>query len=333
MKRFLCLALCVITAIFAAACDHGGSVIPTGAADETLPPAETLAPTEPAQPDVSGSAGMMAFMERFDDDPTVGDKLVYEDENLTVNVHGINYALAAGPELHLTVDNRSDKDITVQAPYAVIDDYMMTPELSIDVPAGKSANGNLYLRYSALAWADITCIHKIEFALRIVETKSYNPLFTTDLISLSTSAASEMNEYDESGQVAYDDRGVKIIFKTPFADTDPNGSPVYEYDGNTVMLVYLSNSTDRSVAVRTGSVIVNGYDMTSVMNRTVLPQKHAADTVTFYKMDLEEYGIDAVDSVKVSFVIKDAESWETIDTTDLISVKLPEKTAPSPTEV
>ena len=32
-----------------------------------------------------------------------------------------------------------------------------------------------------------------------------------------------------------------------------------------------------------------------------------------------------IDSIKVSFTIKDADNWETIDSTDLISVTLPEK--------
>jgi hypothetical protein len=53
-----------------------------------------------------------------------------------------------------------------------------------------------------------------------------------------------------------------------------------------------------------------------------LPGKRAVDTVTFYRMDLDEYDIDAIDSIKMSFQIKDAESWETIDSTDMIAVRL-----------
>ena len=44
--------------------------------------------------------------------------------------------------------------------------------------------------------------------------------------------------------------------------------------------------------------------------------------MTFYKQELKEYGIDAIDSVKVSFEIKDADTWEQIDSTDMIGVEL-----------
>ncbi len=327
MKRMLCLALCVLTAVFCCSC--GDDPSPTEATDSS---AATAAPTEQTNPD--SSAAVKAFMEDFDDTPTVGDKILYVDANMTVTVHGINYAPIAGPELHLKITNNFDKDITVQSPYAVVNGCMLTPELSIDVPSGKSKSGNMTLRYTGLAYADITCIRTIEFALRVVETKSYNPIMTTDLITLKTSAAATPAETDKtpavSGQTAYDNKDIRILFKDPLAQPeDQNGAlePIYTNDGDAMLLVYIENNTDRSVAVRTDDVTVNGCDMTSVMNRTVLPGKRAVDTVTFYRMDLDEFDIDTIDSIKMSFRIKDAETWETIDSTDMIAVKLKEPEA------
>ena len=324
MKRILCLALCAIMAVLVCACDSDTK--PT-----TATQAETTAATKDSTPSSateSPNTGLMAFMESFNDNPTVGDKLIYNDDKITVNVHGINYAVTAGPELHLVIDNHLDKDITVQAPYCVINGFMMTPEFSVDVPAGKSSTGNLCLRYSNLAYADITCITDIGFALRIVETNSFNPIFTTDQITIKTSAANgKKPEYDESGQVAYDDNDIKIVFKEPLKKYRSSGesSPVYTSEGNPTLLVYIYNGTDRSIAVQTNDVTVNGYDVTSVMNRTVLPGKRAVDTVTLYQMDLDEHGIDTIDSIKVSFEIKNAETWQTVCTTDMISVELPSK--------
>ena len=329
MKRILCIALCALAAILACSC--GNDKAEPTVADETE--ASKPAATETAASTESSNAGLKAFMEKFDDTPTVGDKLIYEDENITVNVHGINYAVTAGPELHLVIDNHLDKDITVQAPYAVINSYMMTPELNITVPAGKSAGGNLCLSYTNLAYADITCIKDIEFVLRVVEPKNYNPIFTTDMIGLKTSAVKdEKIEYDEGGQIAYDDNDIKIVFKNlPASDskTDEGVSPIYTGDGNAELPVYIYNGTDRTISVQTGSVTVNGYDLTSVMNRTILPGKRAVDTVTFYRMDLDEHSIDAIDSAKISFEIKDAETWKSIYSTDMISVKLQSRAEPT----
>ena len=97
-------------------------------------------------------------------------------------------------------------------------------------------------------------------------------------------------------------------------------------------MVYMYNGTEQNIAVRTDDVIVNGYDMTSAMNCTILPDKRAVDVVTFYKLDMEEFGIDEIDSVKVSFEIKNADNWETLDATDMISVELAAKETQAPTE-
>ena len=317
MKRIFCLILCALTALFCCACGDNNDTpteTVTEAVTEAATPDEATTATEAAESDARAS--LKAFMARFDDTPTVGDKLVYEDKDLTVTVHGINYAPISGPELHLTIENRCGKDIAVSAPYAAVNGYMITPELNIDVPHDKSANGNLTLPYFSLAIADITCIREIEFALRITEARTYNPLFTTDLISVKTSAKQEdTSPADDSGQTVYDEDGVKIILKGVSTDR--------AYSDGAEMMVCIFNDTDRNIAVRTDDITVNGYEMTSsVLNRTVLSGHRAADAVTFYKQELKEYGIDTIDSVKVAFEIKDADTWEVLDSTDMINVEL-----------
>ena len=47
---------------------------------------------------------------------------------------------------------------------------------------------------------------------------------------------------------------------------------------------------------------------------------------------MEEHDIEEIDNVKVSFTIKDTENWETIDSTELISVTLPEKSTETASE-
>ena len=330
MKRILCLLLCVLMAAAVCACTDDTATDETQA--ETSIDTDVTEASEPTQAATASDAGdkalMKAFMERFDDTPTVGDKQVYQDDNLTVDIHGINYAPTAGPELHLTIFNGFDKDITVQASYAVINGYMITPELSIDIPSGKSANGNLVIPYKSLAIADITLVKNIDFALRIVETKSYNPIFRTENISVLTSADQTAETvYDESGQTVYDDNDIKIVLKG--INTDLSFSDGAELN------VYMFNGTDRSITIQTGDVTVNGYDMTSVMNRVLLPDTHVADVVTFYKQDMDEYSIDTIDSVKVSFEIKDADTWEEIDCTGMIAAELkqPETSAVSDEEL
>jgi hypothetical protein len=137
----------------------------------------------------------------------------------------------------------------------------------------------------------------------------------TDLITVSTSSDDGKETVcNENGQTAYDKDGVKIILQGVNIDR--------AYSDGAELMVYMCNETDKSIAIQTDEVIVNGYDMTSAMNLTLLPGKRAVDVVIFYKLDMEEYNIDVIDSVNISFTLKDAETWDTVDSTDLINVDI-----------
>ena len=318
MKRIICLALCALAALLACACDNTkDSSTPTQA-----PPVETEAQQTPDSvppTENGGSVNLKKFINAFDTKPTVTEqKKIYDDEKLSVSLKGIDYTAVSGPQLQLTIENKSDKEIVVQSPYSIVNGYMITPELNAKIAPSKSTDCSLTLPYFKLAIAGITSIKKVEFALRSVDSKTYNPIATTELITVETSAEQVKEaECDESGQVAYDDNDIKIILKGVNTDR--------AYSDGTEVIVYMFNGTDQKIAIRAKDVVVNGYDMTSAMNSTILPDKRAVDVVTIYKLDLKEHDIEEIDSIKVSFTIKDADNWETIDSTDLISVTLPEK--------
>ena len=322
MKKIICLMLCALSMTLMCACDKGGDAAPTEAEIETAVQ-QTDAPATPDQS--SDTLGLKSFIAGFDTTPTVEEKVLYEENDLTVKVIGLDYTAISGPGVKLEIENGSNKDIIIQSPYAVVNDFMISPEMNLSAVAGKSAVGTLTLPYFSLAISEITSLKHIEFALRIVEAKSYEPIFKTELLSVTTSSEQDTESaYDDSGQIAYDDNDIKIVLKGVNTDR--------AYSDGAELMVYLYNGTDRNIAVRTGDVIVNGCDMTSAMNCTVLPDKRAVDVVVFYTLDMEEFGIDEIDSVKVSFEIKDAENWETIDSTGLISVDLEQTPAEADAE-
>lgn len=331
MKRIICLAMCALAALLACACDKDNTE-PTQAPTQeqtqkqTETVAETAVQTTAVPTEAADTLGLKAFINSFDKSAVAKEKQVYNKDGLSITVTGIDYAAVSGPGLQLSIENRLNKNIIVQAPYAVVNGCMISPEMSAEVPGGKSAVGTLTLPYFNLAISDIKTLKKIEFALRIVEADSYNPLMKTDLISVSTSADDGKETVcSESGQIAYDKDDIRIVLQGVNTDR--------AYSDGAELMVYMCNNTDSSIAIQTDDVIVNGYDMTSAMNLTILPGKRAVDVVTFYKLDMEEYDIDVIDSVNVSFTIKNAENWETIDSTDLINVELKQaETAASATQ-
>lgn len=317
MKRIICLALCALAALLACACGNTKDSTSTQAPQEETQAQQTPDSVPPTED--GNSLSLKKFISSFDKKPEVAEqKKLYEDENLSVSVKGIDYTAVSGPQLQLNIENRSNKEIVAQSPYSIVNGYMITPELNGKIAAAKSADCSLTLPYFKLAIANITSIKKVEFAVRLVDAKTYNPITTTDLITVETSAKQDEEvECDESGQVAYDKDDIKIIFKGVNIDR--------AYSDGAELMVYMYNGTDQKIAVRAKDVVVNGYTMTSAMNSTILPNKRAVDVVTFYKLDMEEHDIVDIDSIKVSFTIKDADNWETIDSTDMISVTLPEK--------
>lgn len=317
MKRIICLALCALAALLACACGNTKDSTPTQAPQEETQAQQTPDSVPPTED--GNSLSLKKFINSFDKKPTVAEqKKLYDDENLTVSVKGIDYAAVSGPQLQLNIQNKSNKEIVAQSPYSIVNGYMITPELNGKVAAAKSADCSLTLPYFKLAISSINSVKKVEFAIRLVDAKSYNPIATSDLITVETSAKQDEEvECDESGQVAYDKDDIKIIFKGVNTDR--------AYSDGAELMVYMYNGTDQKIAVRAKDVVVNGYTMTSAMNSTILPDKRAVDVVTFYKLDMEEHDIEDIDSIKVSFTIKDADNWETIDSTDMISVTLPEK--------
>lgn len=317
MKRIICLALCALAVLLACACGNTKDSTPTQAPQEETQAQQTPDSVPPTED--GNSLSLKKFINSFDKKPTVAEqKKLYDDENLTVSVKGIDYAAVSGPQLQLNIENKSNKEIVAQSPYSIVNGYMITPELNGKIAAAKSADCSLTLPYFKLAISSINSIKKVEFAIRLVDAKSYNPIATTDLITVETSAKQDEEvECDESGQVAYDKDDIKIIFKGVNTDR--------AYSDGAELMVYMYNGTDQKIAVRAKDVVVNGYTMTSAMNSTILPDKRAVDVVTFYKLDMEEHDIEDIDSIKVSFTIKDADNWETIDSTDMISVTLPEK--------
>lgn len=322
MKKFICLMLCALAAVTVCACDTDNTQPSTEAATETAQVQET----EAATPDESsGTLSLKTFIASFDKTAAVEEQAVYEDKDVKITLTGIDYSAISGPGLKFNIENTCGKGVIIQSPYAVVNGYMISPEMNIEVPEGKTVPGTLTLPYFNLAISRITSLQKIEFVLRIVEAKTYEPITTTDLITVTTTVEQEeQTACDDSGQLAYDDNDIKITLKGVNTDR--------AYSDGAELLVYMYNGTDKNIAVRTDDVIVNGCDMTSAMNCTVLPDKRAVDVVVFYTLDMMEYGIDEIDSVKVSFEIKDAENWETIDSTGLINVELTPKETECPTE-
>ena len=307
MKRILCFILLAVLVCSLAACGE-----PVAEPTETVPPTEA---TEDPPTESEGELDLKAFIEAFDTAPAIDESVIYDDQGVIVTAKSIAYDPINGPVLTLSVQNSGESAVTVQSDLSSVNGYMLDAPFTVECPAGKSVDGRMELSYRSLALAGISVIGRVEFILRVMDSKSFDQLAQSEPITLTTSAdQSVITAADDSGQTAYDSGGVKIVLK----GIDERRM----YTDGTALIVYTENSTDRNISVQTGEIKVNGYDFTSAMTAVILPGKKAVDIVTFFDMDMQEYDVSEIDSVELSFKIIDEATWKTVAETGMIAVEI-----------
>ena len=267
------------------------------------------------------SAGDIASKENDKKDESTTQSVpkdVFIEETVLVDEAGVKIVAKKletdsfmGPELKLLIENNSGKNLTVQARNESVNGYMITSIFSADVVDGKKANDSMTFSSSELEMCGITTIADIEFSFHIFTTEDWETYLDTDPISVKTSAA-ETYEYtiDDSGDVAYDGNGIKIVVKGLDEDTLFGSSVV----------VYIENNSSKNVTVQTRDVSVNGFMVDAIFSQDVVIGKKAVTDITFMSTELEENEITTVEDVELSFHIFESDSWDTIVDTDVVKI-------------
>lgn len=217
-----------------------------------------------------------------------------------------------GSEVKILIENNSEKNLTVQARNSSINGYMVENMLSADVAAGKKANDSITFMSSDMELCGIEAIASMEFSFHIFTTDDWETYLDTSVIQLKTSIADTYTQtYDDSGDVAYDKSGVKIVIKGLSTDDSLLGPSI---------LVYIENNSQQNITVQTRDVSINDFMLDPIFSCDVAPGKRAVDTITFMSSELEDNNISAIETVELSFHIFDYSDWETIADTDTITI-------------
>lgn len=243
---------------------------------------------------------------------TITETVLVDEAGVKITAKSLDTKGFMGPEIKLLIENNSGKDLTFQCRNASVNGYMVEPMMSVDVVNGKKANDSLTFMNSDLELCGITEIADMEFSFYIFTTADWEDYLETPLIQLKTSLAdSYQYTYDDSGDVAYEGNGVKIVVKGLNEDMSIMGPSV---------VVYIENTGDKDVTVQARDVSVNGFMFDPIFSCDIGAGKHAVDTITFMSSDFEENGISAIETLELSFHIFDFDNWDTIVDTDVISL-------------
>ncbi len=243
---------------------------------------------------------------------TIAEQELYNENGVVITATGFSETGIFGPEVKLLIENNSEKNITVQARNGSVNGYMVDFQISSDVAAGKKTNDALSLLSTDLENSNISTICDIEFNFHIFNTDSWEDFTDSELITIATSASGSYEQsYDDSGEVVYDENGIKIVSKGIAEDGSLLGPALY---------LYIENNSDQDITIQSKDTSINGFMVEPVLSSEIVAGKKSIDTMVFLSSDLTDNGIESIDEIETSFHIFTTENWDTIVDTDPIVI-------------
>lgn len=244
------------------------------------------------------------------DSVTIEEQVLVDQNDIRVTAKEYTVDSIWGDGIKILIENDSDQDIMLSCDALIVNDYMITDLFASDVAAGKKANDTIYLSSSGLRAAGIDTVGQIEIYFKAYDSSSYEDIFTTDCVTIQTSAYDHMDTTaNDEGAVLYDESGIRIIGKT----VDENSF------WGTAILLYIENNSGRNVGINVDDLSINGFMLTPYFSTTVYDGKKSVDEITLLSSELEENEISSIDDVELKFHIYDSATYETIADSDVIT--------------
>ncbi len=241
---------------------------------------------------------------------TVTEEVLLDDKGVKITLKSFDTDNLLGPALKIMIENNTDKDITVQTTESSVNGAMIDTVFSSDVAVGKKANDSISFLTNELDIAGITTIKDIEFKFHIFDATTWDTIFDSDTIHITTSAENVEQNFNKEGFVAFDQKGYRIVIQKLNSDESFWGSDIY---------VYIENNSDKNVTIQARDVSINGFMIEPVFSSDVLAGKVAYDTITFFEDDLTENNITSIDEIELSFQILDMDSFDTIYESEVVT--------------
>lgn len=309
MKKVLKTALLllgILAMLFTSACSGSSDLIPPNSAPAAQSTAEA---GDDTQTSPAGEA-----TEETAEDPaeiTVAETVIYDEGGVKVTVTG--YADGwLGPEITFLLENNTQQNVLITTEDLSVNGFMMPyTSLYATVAPGKKSNETITLMNSTLKQSGITTVAELQFFLEIQDADTWDTLAVTDLISLPTSAYGYEQPLDESGNVVYDQGGIRVICRGLKQDLIWDGTVVF----------FMTNNSGQNVNIYAENVSVNGFMENVGLWSSLRDGTHLVDGM--YMMDLSDLNLDSieqVENIEMNLRITNADTWTEIVTTDVITL-------------
>lgn len=329
MKKRLALTLAAVMLLLLAACGGNSS-------------APAAPSTEQSAPVSSGTSPAQSEGERTDISAVIEETVLVDESDVKITATELEYA-AYEVKLRLTIENNSAQDLSFYSGtlgyccnsingYMVDDGY-----LNVDVAAGKKAAETVRFSMDTLTELGISSIADIELGFRVT-SGPLDDYLETGPRQVRTSAAEgydygadtyrrtiertlsslDLTLESDSGDVAFDERGVRVISQTLAADPD----------GKRALLVEVENTSEDPVYTSVGGVSMNGLRVQSGAWSTdwLSPGKRRVISMDLSAMADEAcraaFGLEEIGEVAYSFEIEDMD-YDTLTVPQVLTLTVP----------
>lgn len=235
---------------------------------------------------------------------TVDPQVILERDGLAVTALSLALSGVWGPRLKILVENSGNRSVILEVRDLAINDVVVDDLFYCEVEAGKRVNDEIIFIATDLEAAGIEVIQKIEFTFHVCDAGTWDTLFDSGMITLTTSADPSFEQpYDDSGYPALEQGGFRAVINYYESEECPWGADI---------CVYMENNNDIDVIFQAKEILVNGSAVEPIFLAEVPAGKIAYDMIIFLKSDLADCHIESVDELKISFHIIDRDSGNTI---------------------
>ena len=242
---------------------------------------------------------------------TIEEAVVYDANNIKITAKEYTKeGILGGEGIKFLIENNTDKNIRVGVTALIVNNYMVSDLFAPTVAAGMKTNEILEFSSTSLKKDGITAVGQVEIYFHIYDDDTWEDIDNPDVVVIKTSNYDKMQDNaDTSGNVLYEENGVKIVGK--FVDED-------SFWG-TAIVMYIENTSDKNVSIHVDHLSINGFTVDAIFAATVYAGRKSFNDITIFSSDLEKNGITSVDEVALSFRIRDEKSYEVIKETDTIT--------------
>lgn len=212
--------------------------------------------------------------------------LLYLADGYTVTATGMK-TMDHGVAIGFEIDNQSDRDIRVITSELSVNGYMLpTSILYSEVDAGQTVKDTLVLTASDLAEAGIEAVVNIEFYLNLIDKNTGTVIYDDNLFCLEpTASADYVQPVDDSGDVIFDAKDMRVVSKGLRDDGPWNGD----------LVLYFENNLYRSVTVCIENISVNGIPVDKNMQVSLRAYTKCMDGLDVLAM--EDLGITEISEI------------------------------------